>query len=185
MTMKKLPASLRVTGADVNRVVEELLREMQIICGPGLELRKASGGRVISLVKNPLDLAHAAVESSAEPGGQTGEDLWFVAKITGATAGNPNQWSYSWTRQKLTTSGYTGWTDDEQTGNANAYNLSEVMNDGAGLEGNGVDIDGADFPAGFELMPVPVGAFVWMRAVKGALTEYWFQYENGIDGECG
>ena len=39
--------------------------------------------------------------------------------------------------------------------------------------------------------PAPDGAIVWMRAVTVSPTEgeptveYWFTYENGLDGGCG
>jgi len=116
---------------------------------------------------------------------------FFAARIAGNTSLGSNQWTYSWVEVEKTSAGYGGWTtrDEGRSGTDDAYNRAEDMNDGADLEGNGVDVDGADFPAGFAVQPAPTGSIVLMEAVHfpldgEAAVEYWFTHENAIDGTC-
>jgi hypothetical protein len=114
----------------------------------------------------------------------------FWARITGNTevTADHNQWTYSFVEIEKTTAGYGGWTtlSGGRTGTDTAYNSIEDMNDDAGVQGNGVDVtnlDTADYT--FALQPAPTGAIVrmWTETV-GSTPEYWFAYENGVDGEC-
>ena len=119
----------------------------------------------------------------------------FWGQITGwAVADSParNRWTYSWKAIYKATAGYGGWSDlaIAVTGSNNAFNTIENMNTASDaksptVQGNGVDIDGADFPDGFEIQPAPIHAIVRMYPVNvGTTVEYWFSYENGIDGTC-
>lgn len=117
----------------------------------------------------------------------------FWAQITGwEVVDTPaqNRWTYSWKGIYKATAGYDGWSDLDTTGSNNAFNTIENMNTAADatsptVQGNGVDIDGADFPAGFEIQPAPIHVIVAMTPVQvGETLEYWFTYENGIDGTC-
>lgn len=78
-----------------------------------------------------------------------------------------------------------------------AYNLIENINDGQMIEGNGVDVE--NLPGTFALQPVPVLTVVRMWPVRaggpeplnpppdfdaGTINEYWFSYENAVDGLC-
>lgn len=74
-----------------------------------------------------------------------------------------------------------------------AYNLGEWINtfpsvNNSPILGNGVAfkqlID--NFP-GMNIQPAPIGTIVLMRQTNPntpALSEFWFQYENAIDGSC-
>ena len=116
----------------------------------------------------------------------------FWAEITGNTSLGNNQWTYSWSRDCKTTAGYGGWDSvtPEVSGADNAYNTIEDINTGgaAHIEGNGVDpanIDTDDFT--FAMMPCTTGNIVWLRPIFETDTntaEYWFSYENGVDGSC-
>lgn len=120
----------------------------------------------------------------------------FWAKITGNATSGTNRWVYSWEEVEKTTTGYGGWTtvSDGRSGTTTtdpAYNLVEDMNTGvnAHVEGNGVDpahLDTDDYT--FAMMPCTTGVYVKMHEVtfdaSGPQTEYWFAYENGVDGVC-
>ena len=110
----------------------------------------------------------------------------FYAQIGAAVADGTNRWKYAWTEIEKLTAGYGAWTNvlEGRSGSA-ARNFVEGMNAGTGVQGNGVDIDGVDFPAGFSLQKCPSGVFVVMHRIQVADDEeFWFSYENAIDGTC-
>jgi len=157
-----------------------------------------------------IEVSGSGIEASSSPGEiavggppEPDESLLmpedgFWAKITGnADADDPvqNRWHYSWEEVHKTTAGYDGWAtvSDGRSGTTTvdqAYNLVEDMNTAADdssptMQGNGVDVDGEDFPEGFEVQPCATGVFVKIYEVSVSDTvEYWFSYENGIDGTC-
>lgn len=47
-----------ISVKEYNQVVRDLKRLDNVICGPGLEIGRSAGGKTLSLVKSPLDLAH-------------------------------------------------------------------------------------------------------------------------------
>jgi hypothetical protein len=121
----------------------------------------------------------------------------FFAKITGsADADTPNQnrWVYAWTEQAKATAGYGGWSNKAapvRSGTTTvkpARNMMEDMNNGAGVEGNGVDVANLDTATyTFAIQPIPAGVIVVMHEVVEAATgttEYWFSSANGVDGTC-
>ena len=114
-----------------------------------------------------------------EPGG-------FWAKLTGSSADGTNRWSYSFVEVYKATAGYGGWATKSGGKSGTALNTIEDGNSGSGTLGNGVavsSLDTGDYT--FTLQPVPDDVIVWVREVdQGGTTEYWFQYENGIDGSC-
>ena len=121
------------------------------------------------------------------------EESSFFATIDDSAAmdGEDNRWDYGWTEVEKATAGASGTWSAPTSGRSGtttstpAWNFIETINDDAGVQGNGVDIDGADFPAGFSVQPVPDNTLVRMHEViVDGTTEYWFQYENGIDGTC-
>jgi len=112
------------------------------------------------------------------------ESHWM--KITGATASG-KRWQYSGKIQKKTTAGYGGWVDDTSFNEiTTAYNMIENMNGATGLWGNGVT--STNLSGSIDIKPAPTGAIVrvYLEIVSGATPtrEWWFQYENGIDGAC-
>ncbi len=111
----------------------------------------------------------------------------FDAKITGSSSVGDNQWQYTWIRVEKAAPGHDpgAWIQiSGQTGIA--YNRVESMNSAVGVQGNGVDVDGADYPPGFSPQPCPEGCIVRLYELKNGTgdSEYWFSYENADDGTC-
>lgn len=99
----------------------------------------------------------------------------------------PNQWDYVLSQVHKTGNGYGGWAV-VSTGlvNVAGFNSFEDINDGTGVEGNGIDFSGSDFPAGFEMQPVPINSIVWGTVVytTSLVREVWFSFVNAVDGTC-
>jgi hypothetical protein len=131
--------------------------------------------------------------------GADGEGVWYTlppttssfwAKITGNAADGTNKWKYAWTEQQRTA---TGWQDlsggrSGTTSTDFAVNANEANNDGTGVQGNSIDIDGTVFDdnSDLEIQPVqgdPV-VRVWAEMSSTATLVYTFEYVNAVDGEC-
>jgi|TARA_R100001530_G_C4310063_1_gene152767 hypothetical protein len=113
----------------------------------------------------------------------------FWAEITGNTSLGNDRWTYSFKEVEKTSAGYGGFTDvtGGKTGTDTAYNFIEDMNDGLTVEGNGVNVDNLDTDEyTFAIQPAPTGLTVKMLEIYDGVSafEFWFQYENGIDGAC-
>lgn len=116
----------------------------------------------------------------------------FWAKITGNAANGTNKWKYAWTEQERTS---TGWQDltggrSGTTTTDFALNSLEANNDGTGIQGNSIDIDGAVFTdnTDLEIQAVQGDPVVWMHVdldVTAGGLAYSFEYVNAVDGECG
>ena len=113
---------------------------------------------------------------------------WF--KITVATVLATNRWVYTGVEQEAIDRAWQTLDDGGETV-TKLYNAIEANNDGTGIQGHGVDIDGADYPAGFAVMPIAVGAVV--RASPATVTnldtddpevQWWFSEINADDGTC-
>lgn len=117
------------------------------------------------------------------------------ARIGSSTAADTparNRWLYAWVEVEKTSAGYAGWTT--KTGGASgttssnsAYNSIEDANAATGVLGNGVNastLNTVDWT--FTVKACPSGTVVWLTPVvlTGGSTEYWFAYENGVDGSC-
>lgn len=182
--LPKLPANALVHGADVNKIIDALASSLQIHCGPGLEARFTSSGQYVNLISTPLDMIRNNAQGDGGSGRSSSSDS-FYAEVVDYEVYSVNQWTYSIRRLTKVTGDYTGWTREGKI--LTAFNTCEDMNSDAGLQGNGVDIDGTAM-SGFDLQPAPVGCIV--RIFRQPYTgppgdvEYWFSYENGIDGEC-
>ena len=121
----------------------------------------------------------------------------FWAEITGNAADGTNRWKYAFSEVYKSSAGYGGWATltggrSGTTSTGPARNTIEDMNTGADahIEGNGVDpanLDPAETGSDtFAIMPCTSGNIVQMREVdRGETIEYWFSYENGVDGDCG
>lgn len=141
--------------------------------------------------KRMLGTAHHTTDSETGKwvylvGSAAGSGGGFWAQITANYSVGNNIWNYSWVEQERIAD---GWQDlaGGRTGTANtstaAYNSIEANNNGAGMEGNSIDVD--NLADGFDLQPVQGDPVVWMREddVAGT-TAYSFSYENAVDGEC-
>lgn len=113
----------------------------------------------------------------------------FWAKITGSSAQGSNKWRYAWTEMYQsgaeTYSTLTGGRSGT-TSTGYATNSKERSNTGSGVEGHGVDVDGADYPAGFSVQPIQGNPIVWMRQTQLTATTwaYAFTDVNADDGTC-
>lgn len=180
----RLADNAPLTGKHFNQLVDLLLRCRVYAVGPGMCMASNSAGTYIGLTSSPLDSIHGALS----PGNQATDSFW--ARITGNSPLGSNQWAYSFKRVHKNLSGYDpgAWiADANQPDSPYAYNTLEMMNSDMGVQGNGVDISGEAFPETMDIQPCPTGAIVRVWGVYVASldqTEYWFQYENGIDGTC-
>lgn len=112
----------------------------------------------------------------------------IIVRVSGNSRDGTNwRWTYSFVQVEKTAAGFGGWTDKSGglTGTNTLRNLIEDQNGttaGGGVLGNGVDVDNL---SGLTPQPIPTGTRIeiWPVAVAGT-TEYWCQYENGIDGTC-
>ena len=129
-------------------------------------------------------------EAEGWPATGTSGGADFYGRITGSAGDGDNRWSYTFVEVAKTVAGYGGWTTLAGGRTGTARNFVEDMNAAAGVQGNGVDVanlDTADFT--FTLQPCPAGVIVHVRTVffiaaETAYLEYWFAYENGVDGSC-
>ncbi len=183
--LPKLPDGAIVRGKDINKIIDVLANALQIHCGPGLEARFNSSGQYISIIKHPADVLRGAQSEEGSGEDTTSSRTSFFAKIVNYAVEGTNQWRYTCEQVVKRTTAYTGWHGTNV--HFEAFNTCEHINDGAGVEGNGVDVDNPSFE-GFSIQPAPVGSIVrvWAVLPSGSpqTTEYWFSYENGIDGEC-
>ena len=110
----------------------------------------------------------------------------FVARISASSDQGNDRYSYSFDEVEKTGFGYGNWTTRSDGRTGTAYNLIEDMNTASGVQGNGVDRDNlgtSDYT--FTIQPAPSDVLVEIREVEYSdTTEYWFQYENGVDGTC-
>lgn len=121
-------------------------------------------------------------------------DVGFWAKITGNAADGANRWKYAWSEVEKTVAGYGGWTvlADGRTGTTAASparnTIEDINNDTAEtVLGNGVTVSSLDTAeATFTLKACTTSNIVKMHevVVVGGTPEYWFSYENGVDGSC-
>lgn len=124
----------------------------------------------------------------------TGEDDGsFWAEIDGYELEDALKWKYSWHEVYKQTAGnglyafqfLYGGRSGTTTDNPARNTIENCNSAGAGGMGNGVAYP--SLPGDFCLQPCPGGVVVrmWATPVDSGGTEYWFQYENGVDGACG
>ena len=100
------------------------------------------------------------------------------------TNSNPTKWTYEIQRAvEDTVEGQ--WKAFEGNPTITAYNLVEVMNTGISIQGNGVDHDGAAYPAGFAMKPAPVlRPYKYFTRMIDGVPIAFFEHENAEDGDC-
>lgn len=154
-------------------------------------------------------------------GSLDGIQKWVVVEIMKIEAvdtsedddDNPTQWTYKGqiVRPSTETLGYgdgsTRFTSNGGTGGwvrlcectkeddwVNVYNFREYKNDGAGMQGNGVNHDGSSYPENVKMTDLMVGELYpamevtkWKTDDEGnrrRIIEYWVNSPNGEDGTC-
>lgn len=114
----------------------------------------------------------------------------FWAQLTADAAdGNANRRSYTFAEVYKATAGYAGWATLPGGRTGTARNIIEDGNDAESATqlGNGVTVSNLTLDeADFTFEPVPTDFRVWIRTVVVAdgTIEFWFNYENGVDGGC-
>jgi hypothetical protein len=113
---------------------------------------------------------------------------WILGKITGYTAlpsPQVNRWLYTWTQANVGTT--TQYIFTGPAGEAWYYGEALNTNEAANtLTFIGPNIDPANVPAGFNVMPVAVGMYVMLfpgRRENGNPI-WFFAVENALDGVC-
>jgi len=198
----------RVTGVDAAdplrvKVAEQYWsdEENNFIDIPGGRVWDGEDGNLPTVWAGNLP-AVGAIVTMGHRHGLDGGQTWFIvlggswtfwAEITGnaAMAGETNRWQYAWTEQARTATSMSDRTDG-RTGTTSAgfaLNSCEMNNDGSGVQGNSVDIDGAVFDDNTDLELQPVRGDTVVR-MTGEVDDdggvaYTFEYVNAIDGECG
>lgn len=152
------------------------------ISGAAMEHGKAMRG---ASATSPARLVNAAAESVAPRGdSEDSRPGSLLARITAATSVGPNRWEYGWQEAKFA-DGAVGVVSGGRTSanNGTAFNLAELANDGAGVEGNGVDR--AHLPAGWAMQPIRERFVVLDGPFRDASGPVWFfSATNADDGEC-
>jgi len=151
--------------------------------GDVAQLASAKSGPVQVLwIESGTGTKWAVVRIGAKPPEPEG----FWAQLTGSSADGTNRWSYSFTEVYKAIAGYGGWATKSGGRSGTARNSIEDGNSGSGTLGNGVAVSSLDTDDyTFTLQPAPDDVIVWVREVdQGGTTEYWFRYENGVDGSC-
>jgi len=150
-------------------------------------------------LNQPVDaINHMATDATGDRRRGHGSVIrWGIIQSAEATGvndanANPVQWIYTIHESTKNGTGYGAW-ETLPAGNGyrgNAYNPMEDQNTGLVKQGNGVDHDGADYPAGFEMQPLQSVfpyPFVLMPAFDGErfIDEAWIlAIPNGEDGTC-
>lgn len=100
--------------------------------------------------------------------------------------GNPVQWLYSITQVQKGGPGYgdAAWDDVVNGYVGNARNMCENGNTGIGVQDNGVNFDAADFPDGFEMIPLRGTLPFFLMTNEDGSTEAWLDRCNAVDGPC-
>ncbi len=116
------------------------------------------------------------------PLGGSGTGLWV--RVSAAVSLAPHIWEYTGILQRL----IGGTVQDVAAATEYTFqNSTELNNTGSGVEGNGVNYDGADYPDNFDMQPIPTDAVVFIRPMQpeDTSTVLWLtQYENADDGTC-
>ena len=156
--------------------------------GDAAKLVSAKSGPVqIIWIESGTGTKWAVVRIGPKPPASDG----FWARLTSSAADGTNRYKYAFSEVYKSSAGYGGWATlsggrSGTTSTDPARNTIEDGNSGSGTLGNGVavsSLDTGDYT--FTLQSAPDDVIVWVREVdQGGTTEYWFQYENGIDGSC-
>lgn len=117
---------------------------------------------------------------------------WLWANLSGETSISANRWEMGWTEVVRTATGFgapSGRTALSGTAALDpVINSVEANNAATGVQGNGVDIDGTDYPAGFSQQPSSRGGKTVLKIYRQRLgdgTRVWTTSQaNADDGTC-
>ena len=118
---------------------------------------------------------------------------WIWANLTGETEISTNRWKMAWTEVvRTSTTGFgapSGRTALSGTATGDpVINSVEANNAATGVQGNGVDVDGADYPAGFSQQPISRDGKTVVKIYRQRLSDgtmVWTTTQpNADDGTC-
>lgn len=175
-----------VRWGDLYSLLDSIGVDKMVVGGPGVRITNTALALTIALEPRKLDRVYANAQGGG--GGTPTITDQFFAKITAVvTSATSTRWTYSAIKVTKHTQGEGASNWEEVSGTSHeAFNLCEAINSESGLQGNGVDISGADFPAGMSVQPCPEDSIVrvWVITADDATVEWWFAHENAIDGAC-
>jgi len=175
------------TAFGLEPFVDGSAAERYVTATNGLEPEQQHGVTVGSIV-----LVYAFMDSSSP---QKRRYVFFatpqmrpVLKITGTTLLATNIWQYEGYKQWADVSGgRVVWSDRPGADLLTTiFNLAEANNTGVGvIPSVGVDVDGADFPAGFSVQPLAVNRPVYydVKTING-VDYYIIDGTASVDGTC-
>jgi len=113
----------------------------------------------------------------------------FFARITASAADGTNRFSYTFVEVYKSAAGYGGWSTLSGGRSGTARNLIEDANDAVAetVLGNGLlvsHLDTDEWTFEFQEFPNGFPFRMWTVTLSDGTVEYWFQYENGVDGVC-
>ena len=157
----------KLTGSDLNQAIIN-------------SSKPPSGGVGVSVVSSGKDAVIKKADNEPRRRVQ-----WFGVVLSAVLLA-PGQWFYIVRERIKQSQGYAGWDDKPNGREVGAYHYAEVMNDGAGVENHGVNVD--NLPGTFATQPLPDGLSVVVTEVRladGSTLEYWITGSmNGVDGSC-
>lgn len=149
---------------------------------------RASKGAIARIVNAVRAIEGIPRKTAGDPSGRLGggsREFW--AEIGDATDKADNQWWYDWMEVRRTSTGFEAFDGARDSDTCEqAINSVEENNGSSGIQGNGIDHDGADYPAGFELQPIrgnPVRRMYVDYLADGSAV-YTFEASNAEDGTC-
>lgn len=113
------------------------------------------------------------------------EQTEIYARITGSTSIGPNRWEYDWEEARIADGvPVTAGAVRSSVSHGKALNTVESNNTGAGIQGNGVNVD--TLLDGFLIQPVSDKPVPLLRGPFNTSSgPIWlFESENAVDGVC-
>ena len=150
-------------------------------------VRRTTGAGDIIATHNQTGLAMSSL-----PKRKTVAPFPATLQSSSTQSGFSYRWVYAWEEVVVTASDCVGDTEVPSGGKSGtqttdcAINIQEFAHGASETVIWGVDIDGADYPAGFDPNPVQNGSVVWMTEYQddeGNLL-YLFQAMGSHDGTC-
>ncbi len=158
------------------------------------EAWEVSGRKVIHLDEIvQLRLSNQVVLDDGLPALEfTSQNRWIWAELDGNAeiVADTNRWKLSWTEKVRTTTGFGAPVWTALTGSTTvdfAINGIEANNSATGVQGHGVDVDGADYPGGFDVQSPDQGSPIvklYENFDASRNRFYTIAFENTDDGIC-
>lgn len=112
------------------------------------------------------------------------EQSVIYAKLTSSTSIGTNKFQYEWEEVKINDgSPVTTGSKRSSATHGKARNLREMLNTGAGVQGNGINV--TNLRSGFTIQPISPSGIVELRGPFPGTDPLWFfESFNAVDGVC-